>query len=824
MLLNYLKLALRRLLRNPFFTFINIAGLSVGFAVFFILWPFTQSELASDQFIQDHQKIVRPFQDFRWTDNGGESWGQLKITSVPSNAASEMRNHSAVRDVTRYIPQGGFWANQTPDLKPDLIVTLEQPYQSITQIRLENSICADQNFFEFFDLPFIHGDRRKALSSTEAIVLSQRTSKSLFGAENPVGKMLRINAKQFQVTGVFKDIPRNSHLKFEAAFSNISTLKYWNSVHGDWVFQYFKMDDPSRLPDILNANKESLIGEYLKQNPHVKIDFKAQPLAEIAFSQGNNGDVYKPKSKLILNTLGGVALVVLIMGWANYVNLSVSRAKTRFKDIAVRKVSGATLSNFLLQFICQSTVINVLAALIGMTIIQVVRVLFDQVFNIYIVSFYDLDIQTLLFFLATFVIGIIATACYPAWIAFQHTTRQLLTNNIPSRKSLLTTGLTTAQYVIALSLITGVFVMNSQLEFILDKDWGIDKGNLVVIESPILGLEENGNQKMVEFARLIKSKLNTEGVSLSARVSGEMPWSPSLRRVGSNMFYGIDTHGGVDEAFIPTFKLKLVAGRNFLPNETKFSIILSRFASERLGFNSPDDAIGTIIESLAAGEWIKVEVIGVIEDYRMAPYILEEGSSESVTGRGQCLTYLNSGWPAYVPERISLKLNSEFSNISEVEKLYNQLFPGNIFNWYFLDENINRLYGDQKIARNQITLFTVIAIAVACLGLLGMISNKVVERNKEMSIRRILGARYHQVVSLLLSSTGAQIGIALIIGLPVAWKFSQQYLEKYTDRIELQWWHFVLPVLILIAIMLCTIAGVLWKVVKYNPVDSLRNE
>ena len=551
----------------------------------------------------------------------------------------------------------GFTKITTPDLKADLIVTLEQPFQSITQIKLEKSICADQNFFEFFDLPFIHGDRRKALSSAEAIVLSERTSKSFFGTENPVGKVLRINAKQFQVTGVFKDIPRNSHLKFEAAFSNVSTLKYWNSVNDDWVFEYFKMDDPSRLDDILNANKERLIGEYLNKNQHIKIDFKSQPLTEIAFSQGSNGDVYKPKSKLILNTLAGVALVVLIMAWMNYINLTVSRTKTRFKDIAVRKVSGAVLSNFLLQFICQSTVINVLGALIGLTIIQIVRVLFDQVFNIYIVSFYDLDFQTLLFFFVTFVIGIIATACYPAWIAFQHTTRQLLTNNIPSRKSLLTTCLTTAQYVIALSLIAGAFVMNSQLEFILDKDWGIDKENLVVIESPILGLEENGNQKMVEFAQLIKNKLNTEGVSLSARVCGEMPWSPSLRRVGSNIFYGIDTHGGVDESFIPTFKLKLIAGRNFLPNETKPSIILSRFASERLGFNSPDDAIGTIIESLAPGGWIKVEVIGVIEDYRMAPYILEEGSTESVTGRGQCLTYLNSGWPAYVPNRISLKLN-----------------------------------------------------------------------------------------------------------------------------------------------------------------------
>ena len=403
MLLNYLKLAIRLLLRNPFFTFINIAGLSVGFAVFFILWPFTQAELSSDQFINDHQKIATPFLDFRWTYNGGESWGKLKITSANSHIASEMHNHSAVRDVTRYIPQGGFYENLTPDLKVDLIVTLEQPFQSITQLSLEKSICADQNFFEFFDLPFILGDRRKALSSADAIVLSQRTSKSFFGTENPVGKMLTINAKQFQVTGVFKDIPRNSHLKFEAAFSNMSTLKYWNSVNEDLVFQYFKMDDPSRLPDILNANKVNLIGDYLNKNPHIKIDFKAQPLTEIAFSQGNNGDIYKPKSKLILHTLAGVALVVLIMAWMNYVNLAISRTKTRFKDMAVRKVSGAVLSNFLLQFICQSTVINVLAALIGLTIIQVVRVLFDQVFNIYIVSFYDLDIQTLLFFFAAFV-------------------------------------------------------------------------------------------------------------------------------------------------------------------------------------------------------------------------------------------------------------------------------------------------------------------------------------------------------------------------------------------------------------------------------------
>ena len=174
-----------------------------------------------------------------------------------------------------------------------------------------------------------------------------------------------------------------------------------------------------------------------------------------------------------------------------------------------------------------------------------------------------------------------------------------------------------------------------------------------------------------------------------------------------------------------------------------------------MGFKSPENAVGSIIETLAQEMWYKVEVIGVIKDYRISPYILQEGSTESVTGRGQCITYMNTIWTMFVPERISVKLGvNDMPRIAEIEKLYNLFFPGNIFRSYFLDENINRQYGDQKIIRNQITFFTALAVAVACLGLLGMISNKVVEKIKEMSVRKILGARNYHVLVLLLKSTG----------------------------------------------------------------------
>jgi len=181
MLLNYLKLSLRLLARNPFFTFINVAGLSIGFAVFFILWPFTQSELQSDQFIKDYERIARPISDFRWTDNGGESWGHLNLTVMPSHTGSEVIKHSAVEDVTRFTSQRGS------------VVTVEYPGQSPFTTKIDRAIIADRNFFEFFDLAFIYGAAGNALNKADGVAISQQTSISFFGGEDPVDKILRIS-------------------------------------------------------------------------------------------------------------------------------------------------------------------------------------------------------------------------------------------------------------------------------------------------------------------------------------------------------------------------------------------------------------------------------------------------------------------------------------------------------------------------------------------------------------------------------------------------------------------------------------------------------
>lgn len=826
MLLNYIKISFRLLARSPFFTFINISGLSVGFAVFFILWPFTQSELESDQFVKDFKKIVRPIEDFEWTDDGGANWGHLNIAVTGSNLAPQLRRFDEVEDVTRYIPQSFFWPSVTHQLREELVAKVNGHGESEKIIKIETAICADQNFFEFFGFPFIEGEGTKALKEVTSVALSERVSKNLFGGERALGKTLRVNQTDFLVTGVFKDIPANSHFRFDYVFSNVAVLDTWDARLDLWLFQYYKMKgDPARMAEIVNENKELLLGDFLKKNPHVRLHYSAQPLSEVAFSQGYSADVFKAKSRLTLRMLAGVSIVVLLMAWMNYVNLTVAQSRTRLKEIAARKVSGALIRDLFLQFCCQSAVVNVLAVAVGLTIIQIIRVPFEQLLNIQIVSFENLKVETLALFSSILLTGILVTSGYTAWVTSRHSARRLLANDVPVGKQSLSLFLTTTQYAAALCMIASVFVMNDQLEFILNKDLGVDRENILIVDSPVLGLEGKKRGGTALFAGMLRSESTVKNATVSSKICGDVPLSIELRRQGSEIHFGLDSQGGIDEGFIPTFDLKLLAGRNFLKDEPKPCVIISRLASQRLGFKTPNEAVGAFVEGTVSFESQTHEIIGVIEDYRTTPWLMSEGSSEAVTGRGQALFYYDLIHPGYIPAKISIKVgNTRPEVISRIENLYHETFPGNVFNWFYLDDNINRQYGDQRVARNQIIVFTLLAIGVACLGLLGMISNKLSEKVKEISVRKILGAQTHHILKVLLGSTGIQVCIALVIGTPVAWRISRAYLQNYTEQIAIQWWHLAVPVFILVLLMIMTVSSVLWKAARNNPVDSLKHE
>ncbi len=542
----------------------------------------------------------------------------------------------------------------------------------------------------------------------------------------------------------------------------------------------------------------------------------------------SNEDGFYPKSKATLLILQVVSILILLMAWINYINLSISRTSKRVKELATRKVIGALTSDFIKQFLIESFAINSLALALAITLLQIIRTPFLTLFNIHVVEFSALSMESSFLIILIITGGIFITGLYPVFITMGNHPRSLITmNSKPIGKRLLPSILTTVQFMAAISLILWGSIVFLQLHYILHKEIGIDKNAVIIVEGPVIK-----SIHYVQDVESLKSQIlaypQVKNVAFSNAMAGDVVGGNFyIKTFGSDNPYGVDLNGGVSENYVNFYGIKLLAGRNFIKDDRDDVVVISRITSERVGFKNPEEAIGASINArLYRQEWKVVEIVGVIEDYRITSYFRPHEGNPLANGRGLCLTYKNKLFPELIPEKIAIKIFTENidETVSTIESSFENIFPGNVFTWYFLDDHVNRFYGNEKIARNQIILFTILAIGIACMGLLGMIANKVDEKTKEIGIRKVLGARMHQIAQILLDTTVRQFTVATLIGIPVAYYFVQQYLQKFSERVTLHWWHYAIPVGLLLFIMFITIASVLFKAARTNPVDSLRYE
>jgi putative ABC transport system permease protein len=394
-----------------------------------------------------------------------------------------------------------------------------------------------------------------------------------------------------------------------------------------------------------------------------------------------------------------------------------------------------------------------------------------------------------------------------------------------------TNPLVAAQFGFSIVLIIWLFTVHSQTEFIMEADYGLNRKEVVLIDLPQVRTD-HFRADLSYLIENIKAKAGVQDVAYFSNITGDAGNNKiCLKRIETQDNTCAETNGGVSANFVAFFNIKLLAGRNFiqdLPSDSSV-IIINRKASQVLGFKGPEDAVGRRI-LVNTGDWNnwkyrEAEIIGVVENYHGNSSLLiddvgSHGDTEMV------LTYNDQLIPLIKPQKLAFRVGpNQFESTSRgLQKLYESVFPGQLFRFYFLDNQVAKYYVGEKTARNQILLITVIAIGIACLGLLGMISNKVVEKTKEIGIRKILGAALHQIASILLDTTTKQILVASLVGIPVAYYMTQQYLQKFSQRIELEWWHFALPVLILIIILLATVIAVVWKAAKSNPVEALKYE
>jgi putative ABC transport system permease protein len=831
MILNYIKIALRLLARSPFYTGINLFGLSVGFAVFFVLQQYSQSQLDSDKQWKDAERIARLGFFWEWTDDG-TTWDSEIFSLVDTGSPVMLTgDFPEVESFTRILPQGQF-AEAYVGFGSRVITAVETGNEK-RFFKEEHMASADPNVFEFFDIPFLFGDRRTALTMANAIVINQSIAKKYFGDNDPLGKIILVNANAYLVAGVFADFPTNTHLDFELVISNQARIAHWNTNRiGPVCFGYVKTRtgvDWLQFQDNLNnpALKEKYWAEVSRLFPNGRGKFLIETLADIPFSSWHRFGEQPPKSKLLLRAFQIIGIVVLMLAIINYLSLNASRISNRFKEIATRKVSGARVRDFFYQFMTETIIVFLIAIAMALTIVQMVKIPFAiwlqiPVENVSTGSMILLGIVTLLV--------LIVCATYPSYLSNRFKPTALLAKSSSPKKGRSLLSLSLFQYAIATVLLLISVLFFRQITFMLNKDLGFAKDRVVVIDAP-LHRDENFEGNMTSFQNSILRKAGVLNSTLSSTVMGDQPNLITVRQRGVEYPVVLDGNGGVDEHFIPCYELKLLAGRNFSPEEKGNVIIISEGALSRLGYSDPASAIGNRIDVWTAtelgfpGEWRDTEIIGVVKGYRLRPFF-KYGNEYDKADRGMALTYKSTVVSALGPERVTLRMaGDQFEqSLSEIKDTFERFFPGNFFHWYFLDDHISRHYESQKVSRNQILFFTCLAIAIACLGLLGMISNKVIEKTKEIGIRKVLGAKVSNIAAVLLKSTFRQIILSLMVSIPLAWYLGNSYLENFTEHVDQQWWHYALPVLVLISIMFMTIASLVWKAATTNPVESLRYE
>ena len=830
MLLNYLKLSLRLMMRNPFFTFINVVGLSIGFTTFYILWPYAQLELKSDQFHHDHERIARLSWHHRWTDNGqdwNEFYGAGNFCGVAKQIADEF---SEVTDLVRVVHQRTF-LKKIQGADANLFYAVYQSNSTKEFHYEENTIYADPNFFQFFSFPLQSGDAASVLSEPGSVVLSQALGIKYFGKADPVNSIIYLNDSiPLKVTGIFKELPRNTHFRFDLVISTAGIdaidLRLNGNIHAQpkvWMGNnYIKVREGVQLVDLerkIDAQRHKFYKTSENEDPTIFL----QPLKDIVFADlAVNSFVYKSKNALLI--LEALAIIVLFLAWTNYISLSTTTLHRRLPEVGTRKVAGARNRDFMIQFLIEAAIINLFSLLLAFTLIQLIKSPAEYLFHFYVVDWNTITDQHLITLIAIPVLGILVTGFYPVLISSRKRPAELLKKLRAMQIPWWIKSMVTFQYASAVVLLIWIVVVHFQLDYILSKSTGVNQEGVLVVEAPFIRNKVDEG-KLDHF---INESLRFKGVykaSLSRKVMGDGNDTPFfVKRNQNGNVVGLFSSGVVDENFLDLYGVRILNGRNFQPDApgNNRSVLISKNAAERLGFKSAEACIGARI-IVTAYNIQDAEIIGVYEDYEFVPYFSGERQGG---GQGSILTYKNTIASDVPLSRISFRINLRDATdvIASLEALYKPVFPQEAFRWTFLDQNISRHYAQEQIVRNQIMLFTLLAIGIACLGLLGTTTNKAIEKTKEIGIRKVLGAGLFQIAQLIISTTSRQVIIANMIGIPIAYYLVEDYMERYSDHLSFQWWHFALPVVLLVLVMFLTIASVLWKAARSNPVEALKYE
>lgn len=796
MIKNYLKIAIRNLFRNKVYSFINIAGLSIGLAAAMLIMLYTKDEVSYDRFHANHANIYRVTTE--WINPDGsvkQADGTTGYFQGPKFKAGvpEIQSFMRIRSDFRNIRQG-------------------------TEIKGYGMLEVDSNFFSVFSFPLLSGNAQTALKQPKTIVISDEMAEKLFKNTDVLGKTIDFveddKLVPYQITGVAKKAPQNSSVKFDFLLPMIvRNEEYQNNEN--W-FNFFlntfvvlppnasKVAAEAKMKRVYEADAQESIKKMAKDYEIKEMArYALQPLTDLHLStafaaQNGLADASNPTFSYILT---GIAIFILLIACINFINLTVARSLKRAKEIGIRKVVGGERKQLIFQFLGESSMLCLIAFVLGVVIVQAVFPAFNQLANKSLAFSYLFDIRLISAYVLLFAITSLLAGFYPALVLSGYDPVKTLYSRFNlTGKNYLQKTLVVVQFSLASFLIIATMTIYSQFDYLTTKELGYNDKNLILVDKWALT-----HRQSQLFINELKKDPNI--VDVAPKNGGS--WGTIAKVNGDKQIdFAYET---VNTVFLPLMNIPVLKGRNFspdFPSDSTKSVIVNEAFVKKAGWKNP---LGQVVTFYGND---KYTVIGVVKNHHYNTLNQEIGAQLFTMKPGNM----------YGKVFIKIKPGSETASLKHVEKTFKKLFPINSYEYKFQEaENLKNYESEAKW--KQIMLFgAALTIFISCIGLFGLATLSAEKRTKEIGIRKVLGASVGSIVQLLSSDFLKLVILSFIFAFPIAFFAAQKWLENYPYRISISAYIFIFTAVVTIAVALVTVGGQAFRAALMNPVKSLKTE
>ncbi|MFM9837923.1 MAG: ABC transporter permease [Cyclobacteriaceae bacterium] len=811
---SYLKAAKRRLLLYKSNTLINVLGLVIGIASTLVILSMIRYELSFDKFHSDADRIYRVVRvsgpDLFLSDRSECRTGISY--PVPTALKSEI---PSLENITSMQYFGG--------------VQVEVPAKDQTlPIRFsEAGVLIDPSFFKILDFKktnfkWISGNPEKSLSEPFTVVLTKRLANKYFPEGNAMDKILRLDRKfDARVTGVIEDLPTNSDfpftllLSYESVKSLGAPFDDWFSVNDDHQ-TYVKLATGTTREDI-EKQIAKVHAAHTPKDIHDSRHYLLQPLSDIHYDARFGNYSGRTISRQTILILGLVAVFLLLTACINYINLATAQSTLRSKEVGLRKVMGSNTSGLILQLMTETFLVVLLAGLIALGSAELLLPRLQSLLNIRLDTFLITDP----FILASLILIILAVTLfsgfYPSLVTSRFSPATALKNRFATEAIggiSLRKILVVAQFTITQIFVIATFIVVSQMNFFRNVDMGFNKDAIVNLPIPI----RNEPAKIKEIEGKLNQQAFVAGISFSSTLPSGAKRDNNYSDIGRKEAnkredYQIYEYQDIDPSYLDLYQIKLVAGRKLIAGDTSGNILINKTLAKNLLFKTSEEAIGNVLKM----DGHLVTVVGIVDDFY---------SNSLKSGVDNILMVID-------PKRystISIKMNLQGDQVSvedkmkQVEKIWSSVFPEYIFEYQFFDENIKAFYLQEEKYAQLFQLFSLVFLLIGCLGLYGLITFVVNRKSKEVAIRKVLGASLANILAMFSKEYVQLIGLSFLIAVPVSYYGVNNWLSNFASHIELEWWLFFVPGVVVMLVAMLVIISKSFKAVNENPIDKLKYE